>query len=276
MTEQFRDKLNEISDNNAVIAENQQSVYNAGIKAGKAQDVDYADGYADGHSDGYAEGIGAASGGAFDDIISGATPVGRATIADRATTAEYAILAARATDADHADVASHADNATRADAATNADHAETAGHSETAGHATEADRAENAGHATSATTATTATSAGHADDADYATVAGRASAVYAKGTVTSVAVTYPYKNYTIYKISIALDISPKVLILVHNTGAETVICTNGIYIYTVQGDGANVMSGSTTFSDGTFSLTFPLGAGTIGYGAGSWSYVAIM
>lgn len=276
MTEQFRDKLNEISDNNAVIAENQQSVYNAGIKAGKAQDVDYADGYADGHSDGYAEGIGAASGGAFDDIISGATPVGRATIADRATTADYAILAARSTDADHADVASHADNATRADAATNANHAETASHSETAGHATEADRAENAGHATSATTATTANSAGHADDADYAAVAGRASAVYAKGTVTSVAVTVTNYNYTVYNISIALGISPKVLFLAHNTRAEMVICTNGRYIYTGAGDAAYVISGSTTFSDGTLELTFPLGEGPFGFGSGSWSYVAIM
>lgn len=270
MTEQFRDKLNEISDNNAVIAENQQSVYNAGIKAGKAQDVDYAAGYEDGHSDGYAEGIGAASGGAFDDIISGATPVGRATIADRATTADYAILAARATDADHADAASHADNATLADVATNANHAETAGHSETAGHATDADRAENAGHATSATTATTATSAGHADDADYATVAGRASAAYASGTVSAVSSTVA--GYNFYKVSIALGVSPKVLILVHNTDHETVICASRRYVYNNNGD---VYSGDTTYSDGTFSLNFPTG-NPVGPGSGSWSYVAIM
>lgn len=100
------------------------------------------------------------------------------------------------------------------------------------------------------------------------------NAVYANGTVSAVAVTN--YNYTIYKISIALgNISPKVLFLVHNTSQEMVICTNGRYIYTGQGGEAYMISGSTTFSDGTFSLTFPLGAGTIGYGGGSWSYVAI-
>ena len=79
-------------------------------------------------------------------------------------------------------------------------------------------------------------------------------------------------GYTYYKISIALNIAPKVLILVHNTDRETVICTNGKYVYNCDGE---MYSGTTSFSSGTFSISLPSG-NPVGPGGGSWSYVAIM
>lgn len=275
----MRESIEEMSENNATIAENQQKVYDAGVRAGKAQDVDYADGY----GDGYEAGVSDASGGVWDSLISGETPVGKAVEADRAATATYAITAGRAEEATHAENASHsnsADNATEAEMALNAQHAQeaeysveaqhsaTSDYATNAGHATEADQATNASHATNATTATSATNADHATEADYASVAGRASAAYASGTVSAVLSTVA--GYNFYKVSIALGVSPKVLILVHNTYHETVICASRRYVY--NGD---VYSGDTTYSDGTFSLNFPAG-NPVGPGSGSWSYVAIM
>lgn len=271
-----------MSENNATIAENQQKVYDAGVRAGKAQDVDYADGY----GDGYEAGVSDASGGVWDSLISGETPVGKAVEADRAATATYAITAGRAEEATHAENASHsnsADNATEAEMALNAQHAQeaeysveaqhsaTSDYATNAGHATEADQATNASHATNATTATSATNADHATEADYASVAGRASAVFARGTVTAVAAS-TVNNITFYKLSIALDSSAKVIIAIHNTTGATLICTNGRYVYTNED---YCRGESITFADNTLSLSLPILNGA-GIGSGTWSYVAIM
>lgn len=140
------EKAGEISGNNATIAENLQKVYDAGLKAGLAQDPDYAEGYKDGVESGIL----------WDDLMSGASPVGRAREADHATSADnaakadYASEANRATEADHA---TKATTATEANHAIEATHAANADHATSADNATNADRATNAGHATTAAVA---------------------------------------------------------------------------------------------------------------------------
>ena len=101
------EKASEISGNNATIAENLQKVYDAGLKAGLAQDPDYAEGYKDGVE----------SGTLWESLLNGDIAVGKAREADHATEADHS------TNADHATEADHAVNADRA---TNADHAATA------------------------------------------------------------------------------------------------------------------------------------------------------
>lgn len=96
-----------------------------------------------------------ALGGRIDSLLSGGTPVARATNADAATTATNATHAASADNAAHAD---SADTATTATNATNATHAASA---------------DNAAHADAADTATTAANATHAASADTATKASQ-------------------------------------------------------------------------------------------------------
>jgi hypothetical protein len=268
MTEQINQYLNQISQNTETIAENQQKVYDAGRTAGKMEDVDYSDGY----KDGYVAGAGSFNREVIDSILNGETPVGKAIEADKATTATYAVAAGQAEQATHADAATHAttaDSATNADNATNALRANSANAAE---NASKADYATEAGHAATATSATSATYAEQADTADFAQVASRASAAYATGTVSAVSKPISVGGNTLvyYIISIALDIPPKLLVLVQNE--TTIICMQGKYVYALSGES---YSGNTSYADGTFSMTLPSGD-PVGLGSGSWSYVAIM
>jgi hypothetical protein len=162
--ETFIENQGAISGNNATIPENQMKFYEAGVKAGLAQDPDYAEGYEDGRD--------AALGGAeWKDILNGNTPVGKAKLADRATEADRAKTASSAISAEVANRAGEADrsyesyraahavNAEEAELAKEATHSAEADHATEADHTPEADYAKNAGHATTATTATSALSA---------------------------------------------------------------------------------------------------------------------
>ena len=158
------EKASEISENNATIAKNQQRVYEAGVRAGLAQDPDYAEGFEDGH----AQGITDASGVIWEDLLSGEIAVGKALEADHAAEATHSInsdrslLADKATEADHASTATNADHSATAGRAAEADHSDTATNAtlaERATNANNADRADFAGHATTATQATSATTA---------------------------------------------------------------------------------------------------------------------
>ena len=139
-----------------------------------------------------------ALGGRIDSLLSGGTPVARATNADAATTA---------TNATHADTATKASQDASGNdiAATYATKAELSGAGGgnfdgngtypnlSVGQATHAASADNAAHADSADTATTATNAAHADSADTATTAtSTASAVKASqdGSGNDIAATY--------------------------------------------------------------------------------------
>ena len=163
----IRDDVGEISENNVTIAEKQEKVYNAGMRAGMMQDPDYSEGY----DDGYEQGLTDASGVVWEDLLSGKVPVGKAKEADHATTA---------TNANHADSATNAGRATEADHSAKADHATNANHSATADEASHADTATsatNAGHAESADEASHATTADNAGHATTATVANSANAL---------------------------------------------------------------------------------------------------
>ena len=162
-----------------------------------------------------------ALGGRIDSLLSGGTPVARATNADAATTATNATHADTATkasqDASGNDIAAtyatkaelaaveenserfredgaypdlvagtanfalQADQAGRATSAASADYAEVAFHADAADTATSAD---NAAHADAADTATTATNATHADAADTATTAANATHAASADTAT--------------------------------------------------------------------------------------------
>ena len=157
----IKDNVNEISENNVTIAENLEKVYNAGMRAGLAQDPDYAEGY----DDGYEQGLTDSSGVVWEDLLSGKVPVGKAKEADHADKATNAENAENAKNANHA---KSADNATNANRATEANHAAEADHSVEADHATEADHSVEADHATNADKANTAVSADHATTATVA------------------------------------------------------------------------------------------------------------
>lgn len=157
----IRDDVGEISENNVTIAETQEKVYNAGVRAGMMQDPDYSEGY----EDGYEQGLSDSSGVVWEDLLSGKVPVGKAKEADHADKATNADHAESATFAGHAITA---ESATNADRATGANHATEADHSVEADHATEADRSVEADHATNADKANTAVSAGHATTAAVA------------------------------------------------------------------------------------------------------------
>lgn len=157
----IKDNVNEISENNVTIAENLEKVYNAGMRAGLAQDPDYAEGY----DDGYEQGLTDSSGVVWEDLLSGKVPVGKAKEADHA---DKATNAENAENAKNANNAKSADNATNANRATEANHATEADHSEEADHATEADHSVEADHATNADKANTAVSADHATTATVA------------------------------------------------------------------------------------------------------------
>lgn len=189
--ETFIENQGAISGNNATIAENQMKVYEAGVRAGLAQDPDYQEGYEDGRD--------AALGGAeWEDILNGNTPVGRAKEADHAAKANHA------TQADLATNATRAANADRALDAESAALAHEATHSCTADRASEADRADVANHASEAT---------HAENADYSTNAGHAT------TATS-ASNSPLWNVDRYvgKISPSIDME---MVRVSHTGNST-------------------------------------------------------
>lgn len=270
MTEQINQYLNQISKNTETIAENQQKVYDAGRTAGKMEDVDYSEGY----KDGYVAGAGSFNREVIDSILNGETPVGKALEADKANTATYAIAAGQAEQATRADAATHAttaDNATNADNANNALHANAANEAE---NASKADYATEAGHATTATSATSATYAEQAETADFAQIASRASAAYASGTVDAVAssIIIGATTRTYYKLFIALDITPKVVIAINNDYGDSLICTNGYCSYSC---GDYTYLEEYTFSDNTLSLSFPV-RDVVGPGSGTWSYVAIM
>ncbi len=145
-----------------------------------------------------------ALGGRIDSLLSGGTPVARATNADAATTATTATNATHAASADTATKASQ-DASGNDIAATYATKAELSGAGGgnfdgngtypnlSVGQATHAASADNAAHADSADTATTATNAAHADSADTATTAtSAASAVKASqdGSGNDIAATY--------------------------------------------------------------------------------------
>lgn len=154
-----------------------------------------------------------ALGGRIDSLLSGGTPVARATNADAATTATTATNAAHAASADTATKATQDGNGNDI-AATYATKAELSGAGGgnfdgngtypnlSVGQATHAASADNAAHADSADTATTATNAthaasadnaAHADSADTATTAtSAASAVKATqdGSGNDIAATY--------------------------------------------------------------------------------------
>ena len=157
----IKDNVNEISENNVTIAENLEKVYNAGMRAGLAQDPDYSEGY----DDGYEQGLTDSSGVVWEDLLSGKVPVGKAREADHADKATNAENAENAKNANHA---KSADNATNANRATEANHAAEADHSVEADHATEADHSVEADHATNADKANTAVSADHATTATVA------------------------------------------------------------------------------------------------------------
>lgn len=157
----IRDDVGEISENNVTIAEKQEKVYNAGVRAGMMQDPDYSEGY----EDGYEQGLSDSSGVVWEDLLSGKVPVGKAKEADHADKATNAENAEYAKNANHT---KSADNATNANRATGANHATEADHSVEADHATEADRSVEADHATNADKANTAVSADHATTATVA------------------------------------------------------------------------------------------------------------
>ncbi|MEE1046439.1 MAG: hypothetical protein U0M60_03335 [Clostridia bacterium] len=157
----IKDDVMEVSENNVTIAENLEKVYNAGMRAGLAQDPDYAEGY----DDGYEQGLTDSSGVVWEDLLSGKVPVGKAKEADHADKATNAENAENAKNANHA---KSADNATNANRATGANHATEADHSVEADHATEAGHSTNADHATNADKANTAVSADHATTATLA------------------------------------------------------------------------------------------------------------
>lgn len=153
----FMENVSEISENNATIAENQQKVYEAGVRAGLAQTPDYSEGY----EDGYASGVDDSLGGYLTELIDGKVKVGKAKEADHAASATNAVNAEHAGDAGHATNADHAtgaDHAASADQATEADHAAEAGHAAEADHATEADHADSANVASYAAIADNAVS----------------------------------------------------------------------------------------------------------------------
>ena len=142
-----------------------------------------------------------ALGGRIDSLLSGGTPVARATNADAATTATNATHAASADTATKASQDASGNDI----AATYATKAELSGAGGgnfdgngtypnlSVGQATHAASADNAAHADSADTATTATNAAHADSADTATTAtSAASAVKASqdGSGNDIAATY--------------------------------------------------------------------------------------
>lgn len=166
----IKDNVNEISENNVTIAENLEKVYNAGMRAGLAQDPDYAEGY----DDGYGQGLTDSSGVVWEDLLSGKVPVGKAREADHADKATNAENAENAKNANHA---KSADNATNANRATEANHAMEADHSTNADHAMEADHSVEADHATNADKANTAVSADHATTATVANSANRFNGV---------------------------------------------------------------------------------------------------
>lgn len=166
----IKDDVMEVSENNVTIAENLQKVYDAGMRAGLAQDPDYAEGY----DDGYEQGLTDSSGVVWEDLLSGKVPVGKAKEADHA---DKATNAENAENAKNANNAKSADNATNANRATEANHATEADHSEEADHATEADHSTNADHATNADKANTAVSADHATTATVANSANRFNGV---------------------------------------------------------------------------------------------------
>ena len=136
-----------------------------------------------------------ALGGRIDSLLSGGTPVARATNADAATTAANATHAASA---DTATKASQDGNGNDI-AATYATKAELSGAGGgnfdgngtypnlSVGQATHAASADNAAHADSADTATTATNATHADSADTATTATNAAHADSADTATTAA-----------------------------------------------------------------------------------------
>lgn len=90
--------LGNVSENNAVIAENQQEVYEAGMRAGLAQNPEYADGY----TDGYKEGLKKNMGYEWDALIDGSIPVGKAVEADHSAESDHSV------ESDHADKADEA------------------------------------------------------------------------------------------------------------------------------------------------------------------------
>ena len=147
----IKDDVMEVSENNVTIAENLEKVYNAGMRAGLAQDPDYSEGY----DDGYEQGLTDSSGVVWEDLLSGKVPVGKAKEADHADKATNAENAENAKNANHA---KSADNATNANRATEANPAAEAAHSVEADHATNADKANTAVSADHATTATVANS----------------------------------------------------------------------------------------------------------------------
>ena len=172
----IKEDVNEISENNVTIAETQQKVYEAGVRAGLAQDPDYAEGY----DDGYEQGLTDSSGVVWEDLLSGKVPVGKAKEADHTLEADHASQANHANTATNANKANEADHATNADTSINAHHSTNADHSTEADHSVEADHSTKADHATKAdsssfadhaTTATTASSANTATNADHASAA---------------------------------------------------------------------------------------------------------
>ena len=165
----IKDNVNEISENNVTIAEAQQKVYEAGVRAGLAQDPDYAEGY----DDGYEQGLTDSSGVVWEDLLSGKVPVGKAREADHTLEADHAINADRATSATRAN---EADYATNAEKAINAHHSTNADHSTEADHSLEADHSSEADHATKADNATFAEGASHASTASVATMANSTKA----------------------------------------------------------------------------------------------------
>jgi hypothetical protein len=172
------DNMTEMSDNNVTIAENQQAVYNAGMRAGLAQDPDYSEGYKDGYNQGATD----ASGIAWDSLLNGDIPVGKAKEADLAKNAKKADLAAKAT---NSDFATRAASSETSDHATNADTATEAGHADLADLATEATHAGSASHSDRATYADGASHATTATSADTATTATVAKGIEGKLPVSS-------------------------------------------------------------------------------------------
>lgn len=172
------DNMTEMSDNNVTIAENQQAVYNAGMRAGLAQDPDYSEGYKDGYNQGATD----ASGIAWESLLNGDIPVGKAKEADVAKNAKKADLAAKAT---NSDFATRAASSETSDHATNADTATEAGHAALADLATEATHAGSASHSDRATYADGASHATTATSADTATTATVAKGIEGKLPVSS-------------------------------------------------------------------------------------------
>ena len=165
----IKDNVNEISENNVTIAEVQQKVYEAGVRAGLAQDPDYAEGY----DDGYEQGLTDSSGVVWEDLLSGKVPVGKAREADHAENATNAVNAENASKANHA---KSADQATNANRASEANHALESDHATEADHSAKSDHSSEADHATKADNATFAEGASHASTASVATMANSTKA----------------------------------------------------------------------------------------------------